>query len=415
MKKFWISLLFLSLFSASVTAQPDTIKVLFVGNSFTYYNDLPGKFAQLANAANRPVYVQTHAPGGVSVGDTAQGTQAHMNNPVLYQMIRSNTWDYLVLQDNQGRFVYDYGVFPATSKVIEGHLKIRDSLLYHHPCAHMIWFAGWGPKAGYPPFSSTGTGLISRIYNNYRYLLDTAGQVIAPIGPAWQRIIAQHPGIELWDADDVHPGPNGSYLTAAVVYGTIFKSSAMQSPWIMPGLSSSDDSILKSTAWQSVYDSLNTTGLNMITPSLSQIGNTVSVQGFSSCNWYLNGTLVSPGSTSLILTQNGVYQALAFDAGGCSFLSLEQFISLNTAQEEMPLGSYHYNIFPNPVQTELTIETDEDFDELSLWNAMGQILCRIRNPRTTELLDMRSISPGMYFMRLHRKDGTYIVEPLIHK
>ena len=118
-----------------------------------------------------------------------------MNNPLVYDLIRSNDWDYLVLQDNQGRFVDNYGVFPASSLVIEGHIKIRDSLLYYHPCAKMIWFAGWGPKAGFPPYASTGSALIDKIYSNYRFLLDTAGQVIAPIGPAWNRIISNYPNV----------------------------------------------------------------------------------------------------------------------------------------------------------------------------------------------------------------------------
>lgn len=414
MKKLWIICLFLSLFSASVLAQVDTIKVLFVGNSFTYYNDLPGKFQHLADEAGRPVFVQTHAPGGVSVGDTSQGTLAHMNNPALYALMRNTDWDYLVLQDNQGRFVYDYGVFPASSKVIEGHIKIRDSLLYHHPCAHMLWFAGWGPKAGYPPFSNTGTGLISRIYNNYRFLLDTAGQVIAPIGPAWQRMIAQHPGIELWDADGVHPGPNGSYLTAAVVYGSIFKTSAMESPWILPGISLSEDSVFKTIAWQTVYDSLNTTGLNLITPALSLNGNTVSVQGFTSCTWFINGIPVSSGSNSLVLAQNGAVQALAQDADGCAFLSLEQFVQIATALEDPASESELLTLYPNPVQSLLTVEMKTGFEALSLMNARGQVLNHIIHPRSEEVLDLTTLSPGLYFLKLSREDASCIVKPLIH-
>jgi hypothetical protein len=413
MKKILTNLLFL-IIPVFITAQNDTMKVLFVGNSFTYYNDYPAMFKQMAQAVNRPVLIQTHAPGGVSVGDTSQGTMAHMNNPALYALIRSNDWDYLVLQDNQGRFVYDYGVFPASSKVIEGHLKIRDSLLYHNPCAHMLWFAGWGPKSGYPPFSNTGTGLISRIYNNYRYLLDTAGQVIAPIGPAWQRIIANYPGIELWDADDVHPGPKGSFLTASVVFSSIFKSSPMHSSWMPSGFSISEDSILKNTAWQTVSDSMNYTGLNLITPLISMNGNSLSIAGYSSCIWYLNGSFLSSGAVSIPFLQDGEYQAVAMDPDGCEFLSLHQHFLISSALEDPGTEPHHYNIYPNPVQTTLIVETAEFYHEICLLNSSGQVLKLVLNPSKSEIMDLSAFPSGVYFIKLTGKDFSSFVKPIIH-
>jgi hypothetical protein len=53
------------------SAQPaDTLRVLFIGNSFTYVNDLPGNFLALATGAHKHVIVDSHTIGGVSVGDT---------------------------------------------------------------------------------------------------------------------------------------------------------------------------------------------------------------------------------------------------------------------------------------------------------------------------------------------------------
>jgi len=83
-----------------------------------------------------------HAPGGISVGDTAQGTRAHINNPVLFALIRSQKWDFVVIQDNQRRFVQDSGVFSAKSKVVQGHLTIMDSVKANNDCAKIILFGG---------------------------------------------------------------------------------------------------------------------------------------------------------------------------------------------------------------------------------------------------------------------------------
>ena len=129
----------------------DTIKVLFIGNSYTYVENMPDLFRQIADSAGYKVKTQMFAPGGVSVGDISQGTQAHMNNPLVYENIRSDKWDYVVLQDNQGRFVLDYGQFPSSSLVIQGHLQIRDSVLKNNPLRQNDLVRRLGRKKWYAP------------------------------------------------------------------------------------------------------------------------------------------------------------------------------------------------------------------------------------------------------------------------
>src|SRR4051812_32486983 len=118
--------LFFLLLYFTIAAQ-DSTRILFIGNSFTYYNNMPLIVKAFADSAALPVVTGMHAPGGVSVGDISQGSMAHMNNPVLYNLIRSKKWDFVVIQDNQGRFVRDSAQFPSSSLVVEGHLQIMDS------------------------------------------------------------------------------------------------------------------------------------------------------------------------------------------------------------------------------------------------------------------------------------------------
>src|SRR4051812_23526504 len=102
MKKIYLAFFLFILRSLDVSGASDTTRVLFIGNSFTYVYDVPGLVNGLATAAGLPLKFVMHAPGGISVGDTAQGTSAHMNNPLVYDLIRSDNWDYVSLQDNQG-------------------------------------------------------------------------------------------------------------------------------------------------------------------------------------------------------------------------------------------------------------------------------------------------------------------------
>ncbi len=383
----------------------DTTKVLFIGNSFTSQNNLPNLFYQLAQASGKNVVVASHMPGGISVGDTAQGTSAHMNNPIVYSLIKSNSWDYLVLQDNQGRFCLGYGQFPSSSLVIEGHIKIRDSLLHYHPCAHMIWYAGFGPKNGYPPYGDTGEALIDSIYRNYQYLLDTAGQVLAPIGPAFKRIIHAYPSMNLWSSDDVHPSLFGSYVIANILYTTIFKSHPGHSSY-NPGITVGDDSLLKSIGYQTTIDSLPFSGLAALTPMVTQTGNTLSVTGYQNCSWFYNGVPYASNNCSVNINQTGNYYVIATDQNQCEFLSLEQTYSVLTETDHV-VGTSDFQIYPNPVDNVLFYRSgnpDIQAVELLIYDAIGSLVTSIHIEQNQHAIPVGDLHEGLYILVIKSND-----------
>jgi hypothetical protein len=383
----------------------DTTKVLFIGNSFMSFNDLPTLFSQLAEGSGEHVVVASHVPGGASVGDTIQGTFAHMYNPEVYALIKSNDWDYLFLQDRQSRFAMSRGIFPGDSKVIEGHIKIRDSLLFYHPCSHLIWFAGFGTKNGYPPYSTTGVGLIDSIYQNYRCLIDTAGQVIAPIGPAYLRIIANFPAIDLWGPDEEHPSMKGSMLIASVLYTTVFKSSPVVSSF-NPGIPVEEDSILNMTGYQTTIDSLSFTGLAGITPPVIQDGDSLYVFGYQDCNWFFNGSPFPSDNCGAFMTQPGYYYAVVTDAHGCTFRTREQYYSVFTGTDELPDEAGAFFVFPDPVFTKLKVISEVPLKKLSFYNASGVMMQELMDPSNQTELDVSGWSKGLYLIIGVREDGT---------
>jgi hypothetical protein len=414
MKK--IVFLFTYILSLNSQAQ-DTIKVLFIGNSFTSQNDLPALFSQLSQSSGENVIVASHMPGGISVGDVSQGISAHMNNPLVYSLIRSNNWDYLVLQDNQGRFCLGYGQFPSSSLVIEGHLKIRDSLLYYHPCAHMIWYAGFGPKDGYPPYASTGSALIDTIYQNYQFLRDTAGQIIAPIGPAFQRIIHNYPTINLWDTDDVHPSLNGSFLIANVLYTTIFKKSPIHCTY-NPDLNADVDSVLKNTGFQTTLDSINNTGLREITPEIVQSGNNLTINGYSGCTWFYNNNPISSISCNVAITQSGSYYALANDGDGCNFRTIEQnYYCLGFTENQNDKLS-NISISPNPAVNQMSVTINNPFStnvKVEFYGIKGELIWCTELTEHQNQMDISSLSDGLYFVLFKTDNGNKVQKLIIQK
>ena len=62
------------------------------------------------------------------------------------------------------------------------------------------------------------------------------GVTVAPVGRAWARVRAAHPEIELFHPDGSHPSPAGSYMAAAVIYGTLADRSPIGAPARLSGI-----------------------------------------------------------------------------------------------------------------------------------------------------------------------------------
>ena len=77
-----------------------THSVLFVGNSYTFYNDVPDQVAALALEAGRPITTETVAEGGAHFALHWDGTGARAR-------IERGGIDVLVLQDQSGGPLHD--------------------------------------------------------------------------------------------------------------------------------------------------------------------------------------------------------------------------------------------------------------------------------------------------------------------
>ncbi len=405
-------LLILMLAGVQSFGQVDTTRVLFIGNSFTYMNDVPTLVQGLATAAGYQLKFVMHAPGGISVGDVAQGTSAHMNNPIVFDLIRSDNWDFVTLQDNQGRFIYGNCTFPNTtvSKVIEGHIKIKDSVQYYHPCAHMLWFAGWGPKTGYSGVSTTAEGLIDNIYYNYQCLRDTAGEIIAPIGKAWERERGELPLIDLWGPDQTHESLAGAYLTAAVIFTSIYRINT-ELVAFDGGLDSASARTLGRIARQTVTDSLITTHLADYLLSLYLGSNKlIATPGYQAYQWFLNDSLIaSGGSDSLSLTKNGCYYVVATDTNGCKSRSFQNCIgSLGVAD----LGSGSgVKVYPTPASKVLTIDVGNQYPaHFTLTDITGKVVKELDLVSLESQLNITDLPSGLYYASVYGRKGVVRVK-----
>jgi hypothetical protein len=199
--------------SAQEPAGVPELRVLFIGNSYTYFNNLPGILAGLAADGGRGrVETRMVAPGGWRLKDQWEKGQA-------LEALRSGRWDYVVLQD-QSTLGLTY--------FLDGKARIAGDAVFR-PFAEK-WSAEILRKGAIPLFYMTWArqatpedqaALAAAYFNAAR-----AGRAqVAPVGLAWDRIRREAPPIDLFFTDGSHPSAAGSYLAACVFYAVIFKQS----------------------------------------------------------------------------------------------------------------------------------------------------------------------------------------------
>jgi hypothetical protein len=168
--------------------------VLFIGNSLTYTNDLPGLVEALIDSAGA-------GPANIAcVAYAAYGLEDHWFTGEARGAIDDGDWEVVVLQ--QG---------PSAT---EG----RPSLLEYSQL-----FAGEASKIG----AETGLYMVwpSRarsddfdgVSDSYATAADLVDGVLLPAGEAWREAWRQDPDLPLYGPDGFHPSLAGTYLAALVM------------------------------------------------------------------------------------------------------------------------------------------------------------------------------------------------------
>ena len=155
-------IVYILLFSSPllINAQ-DSASVLFIGNSYTYYNDMPGLFQDLSSSLGKATYVDSKVNGGATM-------QVHANDPVSYQKMHSSNWDYVVLQAQSQEPSFPYG--QVNSQTLPYAVQLADSVHSIYDCSQAMFFMTWGRENGDPQWDSINTfdKMNERLRNAYR-------------------------------------------------------------------------------------------------------------------------------------------------------------------------------------------------------------------------------------------------------
>lgn len=252
--------LLLLFITANVHAQRRTKTILFIGNSYTYYNDLPNLLRQLALAGGDTLILDSHTPGGSTF-------QQHATDPTVLNKIQSRKWDYIVLQEQSQRPALPPNYVSAN--VYPPAQTLRNQIRANDSCTKVLFYMTWGRKngdamncGGYPPVC-TYEGMQQRLSTSYRELARRNGAIVVPVGMSWRSSIQSNPTYELFDADESHPALSGSYLAAVTFYATMYKRTAVGLNYY-GGLPQTDAVRLQNIGSSIALDSLDTWWQNML-------------------------------------------------------------------------------------------------------------------------------------------------------
>jgi hypothetical protein len=218
---------------AQTAAPPVPRKLLFIGDSFTYYqNGIYSHLEKLAAAGNPPLIVTT-------AKSVFGGAFLHrlwdLKEPVT--AINATAYDVVVLQEDiPETTVADFREYARkfVAEVRKNHAR---------PVLFMAW--------AYPRLGWISMAQIAQAHRDAAKELNVD---VAPVGLAWEQASKQRSSMNFYATDREHPSIFGTYLATCVIYATIFERDPSGFTYVPSGITREEAAFLQRVAWQTIQD-----------------------------------------------------------------------------------------------------------------------------------------------------------------
>ena len=191
--------------------------ILFVGNSYTYYSDMPhALFAPMAAQAGLDCTVTSVTVGGCTLERFANENDGPGKK--LRAAIAGAHYDLVVLQEHGIQPVRDFDSFEKSAAALLELLQPQ--------AEKFLFYATCGRKTGHSDLELLGmtqAQLSEALARAYDAAGEKFGVPVAHVGCAFAAYTAAHPEAELYDPDLLHPSLLGSTLAAETILQEILK------------------------------------------------------------------------------------------------------------------------------------------------------------------------------------------------
>ena len=188
----------------------DTLSVLFVGNSYTYYSNMPHLVSLISDSTKVKLITSKSTAGGATLGDHWNGNKGLKSK----ESISSGKYDIVVLQGQSKEAVKGKEEFLMYSKKLSDLVKESGAKPY--------LYVTWAPQK-IPQYQET-------ITETFQQASKESDCGLVMVGEAWKLAKELRPDIRLFTSDGSHPSALGAFLTASAFVKTFSK----ELPKILP-------------------------------------------------------------------------------------------------------------------------------------------------------------------------------------
>ncbi len=191
------------------------MKILFIGNSFTFFFGIPKMVEELARQNGIDVSQDSVIKGGRRMIENLTAGDEHHNR--IKKLLETNHYDAVILQEQSHTPITDNSAFTFGFNEVSKWVNADRVILY----------STWGYKDGHAWLSEnnmTSDEMEAKLTDAYRNLANTLSAEITEVGPLFTLFKKQNPDIDIYDKDMIHPNYIGSSLSALAHYKRLFGS-----------------------------------------------------------------------------------------------------------------------------------------------------------------------------------------------
>lgn len=401
-------------------SQADTLRVLFIGNSYTDVNNLPEVVRRLAAAGGDSLYYKASVPGGTTL-------EQHSTLPATISFITQGGWDYVVLQEQSQRPSFNDGqvagqVYPYARKL--------DSLIHvYSPCAKTVFYMTWGRKNGdasncavWPPVC-TYLGMDSLLQLRYTNMAEQNNAMISPVAKVWRRLRNTTGALELYQSDESHPTPAGTYAAALSFYSLFYGKDPVTNTYNFT-LGASQAAIIKTAARLVVFDSLDFWKQYYPMPAVDSVHYTRTGDMFNfvpvnprhvlAYSWnFDDGTPNSVQSNPThTFGATGNYNVCLTLYGSCDTVAYCRMINTGTVGIGTPGILQQVTLYPNPAQDRVVVQGLKETTAYVLYDPAGSVAGSGMLTDKQASIGLDALPAGIYFLKLQSGKAVKVLKVL---
>lgn len=208
-------------------------RILFLGHSLTYYNDMPAMVGKMADSADSPIRYEITMSAFPNAG-----LDNHWNNRRTRELLAQGGWDRVIAQPERsyrrqgpGSRLHFYG-----DKLLAGTGKQPPAIVISQLPSEAFY-----RQEGYTGLRSDNADMLQE---NLRGLAIATGADVIDVASIWDRVRHEELPFSLYK-DGNHPSLEGSYLAALVIYASLSRSGVDRVTYVPWDMSSDDAELLR--------------------------------------------------------------------------------------------------------------------------------------------------------------------------